>query len=127
MRYKARSHDPHRRLHRPDPRKSWRFNQPVQRLQNLMITANVCMWWAPMVLFDSMGEGMIVNFDGSIIAPAPPGASTISSPPNPPDLVRRARGKFFSLCVENNIYQLWHPLAMRRERRRDGLSVHVQA
>ena len=46
-------------------RDSWRFTNQANAFQNLMVTANVCMCGSD-GSFDSMGEGMIVNFDGSI-------------------------------------------------------------
>jgi len=48
-------------------RESWRFTNQSNAFCNLMVTANVCMSGSDGT-FDSMGEGMIVNFDGSIIA-----------------------------------------------------------
>ena len=86
-------------------RESWRFTNQANAFCNLMITANVCMCGSDGT-FDSMGEGMIVNFDGTILAHA------TSSRPNEiitaevrPDLVREAR---IHWGVENNIYQLGH-------------------
>jgi formamidase len=56
--------------------------------------------------FDSMGEGMIVNFDGTIIAHGTSGrADEIITAEVRPDLVREARRHW---GVENNIYQLGH-------------------
>jgi formamidase len=70
-----------------------------------MITANVCMCGSD-GSFDSMGEGMIVNFDGTIIAHGTTGrVDEIITAEVRPDLVREAR-KHWS--VENNIYQLGH-------------------
>ena len=86
-------------------RDSWRFTNQANAFCNLMVTANVCMCGSDGT-FDSMGEAMIVNFDGAVIAhgtdrprrrdhhgrgPARPGA-------------RGAAG----WGVENNIYQLGH-------------------
>jgi formamidase len=48
-------------------RESWRFTNQANSFQNLMVTANVCMCGSD-GSFDSMGEGMIVNFDGSVLA-----------------------------------------------------------
>jgi len=70
-----------------------------------MVTANVCMCGSDGT-FDSMGEGMIVNFDGAILA-----QGTSSRPDEiitaevRPDLVREARRHW---SVENNIYQFGH-------------------
>ena len=56
--------------------------------------------------FDSMGEGMVVNFDGSIIAHGTSGrADEIITAEVRPDLVREARREW---GVENNIYQFGH-------------------
>ena len=48
-------------------RDAWRFTNQANAFQNLMATANVCMCGCD-GSFDSMGEGMIVNFDGAILA-----------------------------------------------------------
>ncbi len=48
-------------------RESWRFTNQSNAFCNLMVTANVCMCGSD-GQFDSMGEGMVCNFDGSIIA-----------------------------------------------------------
>ena len=70
-----------------------------------MVTANVCMCGSDGT-FDSMGEGMIVNFDGTIIAHGTSGrADEIITAEVRPDLVREARAGW---GVENNIYQLGH-------------------
>ena len=45
-------------------RESWRFTNQANAFCNLMVTANVCMCGSDGT-FDSMGEGMIVNFDGT--------------------------------------------------------------
>jgi formamidase len=56
--------------------------------------------------FDSMGEGMIVNFDGTVLAHGTSGrADEIITAEVRPDLVREAR---IHWGVENNIYQLGH-------------------
>jgi len=86
-------------------RESWRFTNQANAFQNLMVTANVCMCGSD-GSFDSMGEGMIVNFDGSIIAHGTTGRpDEIITAEVRPDLVREAR---IHWGVENNIYQLWH-------------------
>jgi len=86
-------------------REAWRFTNQANSFQNLMITANVCMCGSD-GSFDSMGEGMIVNFDGSILAHGTSGRpDEIITAEVRPDLVREAR-KYWS--VENNIYQLGH-------------------
>ncbi len=56
--------------------------------------------------FDSMGEGMICNFDGSIVVHGTSGrADEIITAEVRPDLVREARVNW---GVENNIYQFGH-------------------
>jgi formamidase len=86
-------------------RAAWRFTNQANSFQNLMVTANVCMCGSDGT-FDSMGEGMIVNFDGSIIAEGVTGrADEIITAEVRPDLVREARANW---GVENNIYQLGH-------------------
>jgi formamidase len=86
-------------------RNSWRFTNQANAFQNLMITANVCMCGSDGT-FDSMGEGMIVNFDGTLIAHGTTGrADEIITAEVRPDLVREAR---LHWGVENNIYQLGH-------------------
>src|ERR1700734_1760755 len=86
-------------------RAAWRFPNQANSFQNLMVTANVCMCGSD-GSFDSMGEGMIVNFDGSILAEGTTGrVDEIITAEVRPDLVREAR---INWGVENNIYQLWH-------------------
>lgn len=86
-------------------RESWRFTNQANAFQNLMVTANVCMCGSDGT-FDSMGEGMIVNFDGTVIAHGLTGRpDEIITAEVRPDLVREARAGW---GVENNIYQLWH-------------------
>jgi formamidase len=86
-------------------RESWRFTNQANAFQNLMVTANVCMCGSDGT-FDSMGEGMICNFDGSIIAHGTTGrVDEIITAEVRPDLVREARVNW---GVENNIYQLGH-------------------
>jgi formamidase len=86
-------------------RQAWRFTNQANSFHNLMVTANVCMCGSD-GSFDSMGEGMIVNFDGTIIAEGVTGrADEIITAEVRPDLVREARAGW---GVENNIYQLGH-------------------
>ena len=86
-------------------RQAWRFTNQANSFHNLMVTANVCMCGSDGT-FDSMGEGMIVNFDGSIVAEGHTGrADEIITAEVRPDLVREARANW---GVENNIYQLGH-------------------
>jgi formamidase len=86
-------------------RQAWRFTNQANSFHNLMVTANVCMCGSDGT-FDSMGEGMIVNFDGTILAEGTTGrADEIITAEVRPDLVREARANW---GVENNIYQLGH-------------------
>ena len=86
-------------------RDSWRFTNQANAFSNLMVTANVCLCGSDGA-FDSMGEGMICNFDGAIIAHGTTGrVDEIITAEVRPDLVREAR---IHWGVENNIYQLGH-------------------
>jgi formamidase len=86
-------------------RQSWRFTNQSNSFCNLMVTANVCMCGSDGT-FDSMGEGMIVNFDGMILAHGTSGrADEIITAEVRPDLVHEAR---IHWGVENNIYQFGH-------------------
>ena len=86
-------------------RDSWRFTNQSNAFCNLMATASVCLCGSD-GSFDSMGEAMVVNFDGSIVAHGTTGrADEIITAEIRPDLVREARVHW---GVENNIYQLGH-------------------
>ena len=86
-------------------RDSWRFTNQSNAFCNLMVTASVCMSGSD-GQFDSMGEGMVCNFDGSIIAHGASGRpDEIITAEVRPDLVREARKHW---AVENNIYQFGH-------------------
>lgn len=86
-------------------RDSWKFTNQSNAFCNLMVTANVCMSGSD-GSFDSMGEGMIVNFDGTVIAHGTTGrVDEIITAEVRPDLVREARALW---GVENNIYQFGH-------------------
>ena len=86
-------------------REAWRFTNQSNAFSNLMVTANVCMCGSDGT-FDSMGEAMICNFDGTIIAHGATGRpDEIITAEVRPDLVREARAVW---GVENNIYQLGH-------------------
>jgi formamidase len=86
-------------------RESWRFTNQSNAFCNLMVTANVCMCGSDGT-FDSMGEGMICNFDGTIIAHGTSGRpNEIITAEVRPDLIREAREGW---GVENNIYQFGH-------------------
>ncbi len=85
-------------------RDSWKFTNQSNSFCNLMVTASVCMCGSDGT-FDSMGEGMIVNFDGTIIAQGGGRPDEIITAEVRPDLVREARSHW---SVENNIYQFGH-------------------
>ncbi|RYB07044.1 formamidase [Lichenibacterium ramalinae] len=86
-------------------REAWRFTNQANSFCNLMVTANVCMSGSDGT-FDSMGEGMMVNFDGTVIAHGTSGRpDEIITAEVRPDLVREARAVW---GAENNIYQLGH-------------------
>ncbi|MBE7635271.1 formamidase [Sneathiella sp. P13V-1] len=85
-------------------REAWKFTNQSNSFCNLMVTANVCMCGSDGT-FDSMGEGMIVNFDGTILAHGGARPDEIITAEVRPDLVREARIEW---GVENNIYQFGH-------------------
>jgi formamidase len=86
-------------------REAWRFTNQANAFCNLMVTANVCMSGSDGT-FDSMGEAMVVNFDGTILAHGTTGRpDEIVAAEVRPDLVREAR---IHWAVENNIYQFGH-------------------
>ena len=70
------------------------------------LTINIGMRWEHEPGVYEQNNGMIVNFDGSVIAHGTTGrADEIITAEVRPDLVREAR---IHWGVENNIYQLWH-------------------
>lgn len=85
-------------------RHSWRITNQANAFCNLMYTASVCMCGTDGT-FDSMGEGMIVNFDGTPLATGSNRPDEIITAEVRPDLVREARKHW---AVENNIYQFGH-------------------
>jgi formamidase len=85
-------------------RHSWRITNQANAFCNLMTTASVCLCGSDGT-FDSMGEGMIINFDGTPLAEGGGRPDEIITAEVRPDLVREAR-KHWS--VENNIYQFGH-------------------
>ncbi len=85
-------------------RHSWQITNQANAFCNLMYTASVCMCGTDGT-FDSMGEGMFVNFDGTPLITGSNRPDEIITAELRPDLVREAR-KHWS--VENNIYQFGH-------------------
>jgi formamidase len=85
-------------------RHSWRISNQANAFSNLAVTASVCLCGSDGT-FDSMGEGMIVGFDGVPLATGGGRPDEIITAEVRPDLVREARRLW---GVENNIYQLGH-------------------
>jgi formamidase len=85
-------------------RHSWQITNQSNAFCNLMYTASVCMCGSDGT-FDSMGEAMIVGFDGAPIVTGGARPDEIVTAEVRPDLVREARRVW---GVENNIYQLGH-------------------
>jgi formamidase len=85
-------------------RHTWQVTNQANAFSNLMYTASVCMCGTDGV-FNSMGEGMIVNFDGSPLVSGSSIPDEIITGEMRPDLVREARAHW---SVENNIYQFGH-------------------
>lgn len=85
-------------------RHAWHITNQANAFQNLAYTANVCMCGSD-GSFDSMGEGMFCNFDGTVLAQGGGRVDEIITAELRPDLVREARSGW---GVENNIYQLYH-------------------
>ena len=85
-------------------RHAWKITNQSNAFQNLAYTASVCMCGSDGT-FDSMGEGMFCNFDGSVLVQGGGRPDEIVTCELRPDLVREARAGW---GVENNIYQLYH-------------------
>jgi formamidase len=85
-------------------RHAWKITNQANAFQNLMITASVCMCGSDGT-FDSMGEGMFVDFDGVPLVEGSHRPDEIITCEVRPDLVREAR---IHWGVENNPYQLYH-------------------
>jgi formamidase len=85
-------------------RHAWQITNQANAFCNLMVTANVCMCGSDGT-FNSMGEGMICNFDGTVLVAGGGVPDEIVTAEVRPDLVREARREW---SVENNIYQFGH-------------------
>jgi len=85
-------------------RHAWKITNQSNAFQNLAYTASVCMCGSDGT-FDSMGEGMFYNFDGTVMTEGGGRPDEIITAELRPDLVREARSVW---GVENNIYQLYH-------------------
>jgi formamidase len=83
---------------------AWKITNQANAFQNLMVTASVCLCGSD-GSFDSMGEGMFCNFDGTVMIEGSRRPDEIVTCEVRPDLVREARKHW---AVENNPYQLWH-------------------
>lgn len=85
-------------------RHAWKITNHANAFCNLMYTASVCLAGSDGT-FNSMGEGMFVNFDGMPLVEGNGLADEIITAELRLDLVREARRLW---GVENNIYQLGH-------------------
>ncbi len=85
-------------------RHAWRITNMSNAFCNLAQTASVCLSGSD-GSFDSMGEAMFCNFDGTVMTEGGGRVDEIVSAELRPDLVREARAGW---GVENNIYQLYH-------------------
>jgi formamidase len=85
-------------------RHSWQITNQANAFSNLVQTASVCMCGTDGT-YNSMGEAMICNFDGTIMVQGGNVPDEIITGELRPDLVREARRVW---GVENNIYQFGH-------------------
>lgn len=85
-------------------RHAWQITNQANAFCNLMYTVSVCMSGSDGT-FDSMGEAMIVGFDGVPLVTGGGRPDEIVSGEVRPGLVREARRLW---GVENNIYQFGH-------------------
>lgn len=85
-------------------RHAWSVTNQANAFQNLMATASVCLCGSDGT-FDSMGEAMFCDFDGTVIQQGGGRPDEIICAELRPDLIREARVNW---GVENNIYQLYH-------------------
>ncbi len=85
-------------------RHAWKVSNQANAFSNLMVTASVCLCGSDGT-FNSMGEGMICDFDGTVMVEGGGVPDEIVTAEVRPDLVREARAEW---GVENNIYQLGH-------------------
>jgi formamidase len=85
-------------------RHAWKITNQANAFQNLAQTASVCLCGSD-GSFDSMGEGMFCDFDGTVMVQGGNRPDEIITAELRPDLVREARALW---GVENNPYQLYH-------------------
>ena len=104
-------------------RHAWRTTNQANAFCNLMVTASVCMCGSDGA-FNSMGEGMIVQFDGTPIVTGGGVPDEIITAEVRPDLVAEARTGLG--CGEQHL-PVRAPRLRRREGRGPRLPVHVHA
>ncbi len=85
-------------------RHAWKVTNQSNAFCNLMATASVCMCGTDGT-FNSMGEAMICDFDGTMLVEGNGIPDEIITAEVRPDLIREARAGW---GVENNIYQFGH-------------------
>lgn len=85
-------------------RHAWKITNQANAFQNLAQTASVCLCGSD-GSFDSMGEGMFCDVDGTVMVGGSHRPDEIITCELRPDHVREAR---IHWGVENNIYQLGH-------------------
>jgi len=85
-------------------RHAWKVTNQSNAFCNLMATASVCMCGTDGT-FNSMGEAMICDFDGTVLVEGNGIPDEIITSEVRPDLIREARNGW---GVENNIYQFGH-------------------
>lgn len=85
-------------------RHSWQITNQANAFCNLMYTASVCMAGSDGTV-TAMGEGMIVNFDGTPLVMGSNTPDEFITAELRPDLVAEARREW---GAENNIYQFGH-------------------
>lgn len=85
-------------------RHAWKVTNQANAFCNLMATASVCMCGTDGT-FNSMGEAMICDFDGTMLVEGSGVPDEIVTAEVRPDLIREARAGW---GVENNIYQFGH-------------------
>ena len=85
-------------------RHAWGITNQANAFQNLMVTASVCLCGSDGT-FDSMGEAMVCNFDGTVMTQGGGRPDEIVCAEVRADQVREAR---LHWGVENNIYQFYH-------------------
>ena len=85
-------------------RNAWRVTNQANAFSNLMYTASVCMSGTDGT-FNSMGEAMICDYEGTVIAQGGGVPDEIVTAEVRPSLANEARHGW---GVENNIYQLGH-------------------